>query len=382
MDLRQQLHDAMWVRVLFTLALLMGVLWVQIDHHGVVAGEVLLGVGVVALVNLPMYIVERRLPTRTAAAIIVVIDLALVTAAVIFAGGSLSAVGIFYVWPIVFSAVFLPAWAPYAAAGSRQRRLRDRLGAPARRLAARLRPRGRDPGAAELDAHHRVPARRRLHARGAAQRAARAGAHRQHGAALRRQGGHRGAAATHAGHQRAAARDEREQPRLPPPPGRGGAHPGGARPDRRRDGRAQRLRAHPQPQHRRLRGARASSAASPPTRCAATRSSASSTSPAPAPSATRRSPTRRSAACSRPWRRTASAASSRRRSRPSTSCSAWSACCTAPTRPSPRPPSPPCARSATRWRSSCATSSTTRSSRARTRSSPTSTSSRATSWPR
>ncbi len=118
MDLRQQLHDAMWVRVLFTLALLTGVLWVQIDHHGVVIGEVLVGVAIVALVNLPMYIVERRLPTRTAAAIIVVSDLALVTVAVIFAGGALSAVGIFYVWPIVLSAVFLPAWAPYAAAGA------------------------------------------------------------------------------------------------------------------------------------------------------------------------------------------------------------------------------------------------------------------------
>ena len=45
-------------------------------------------------------------------------DLALVTVAVIYAGGALSAVGIFYVWPIVLSAVFLPAWAPYAAAGA------------------------------------------------------------------------------------------------------------------------------------------------------------------------------------------------------------------------------------------------------------------------
>ena len=63
----------MWVRVLFTLAVLTAVLWVQIDHHGVVAGELLLGVGIVALVNLPMYIVERRLPTRSAAAIIVVV---------------------------------------------------------------------------------------------------------------------------------------------------------------------------------------------------------------------------------------------------------------------------------------------------------------------
>jgi len=118
MDLRAQLHDAMWVRVLFTLALLTGVLWVQIDHHGVVPGEILVGVAVVALVNLPMYIVERRLPERAAATVMVVTDLALVTAAVIYAGGAMSAEGIFYVWPIVFSAVFLPAWAPYAVAGA------------------------------------------------------------------------------------------------------------------------------------------------------------------------------------------------------------------------------------------------------------------------
>jgi signal transduction histidine kinase len=118
MDLRRQLHDAMWVRVLFTVALLIGVLWVQIDDHGLVAAEALVGLAIVALVNLPMYIAERRLSTRTTAAIIVASDLALVTAGVIFAGGTLSAEGIFYVWPIVFSAVFLPAWAPYASAGA------------------------------------------------------------------------------------------------------------------------------------------------------------------------------------------------------------------------------------------------------------------------
>ena len=63
-----------------------------------------------------MYIVERRLQARTAAAVMVATDLVLVTVALVFAGGALSAEGIFYVWPIVFSAVFLPAWAPYLAA--------------------------------------------------------------------------------------------------------------------------------------------------------------------------------------------------------------------------------------------------------------------------
>ena len=40
------------------------------------------------------------------------------TVAVIYSGGALSAEGIFYVWPIVFATVFLPAWAPYAAAAA------------------------------------------------------------------------------------------------------------------------------------------------------------------------------------------------------------------------------------------------------------------------
>ncbi len=117
MDLRRQLHDAMWMRVLFTVALLVGVLWVQMDDHGLVGAEILVGLGIVAVANLPAYIMEQRLSTRIAAAIIVAADLVLVTAGVVFAGGALSAEGIFYVWPIVFSAVFLPVWAPYAAAG-------------------------------------------------------------------------------------------------------------------------------------------------------------------------------------------------------------------------------------------------------------------------
>ena len=118
MDLRRQLHDALWVRVLFTLALLTGVLWVQADDHGVVARELLLGAGVLVLVNLPMYLVERRVAARTTAVVLVVVDVALVTVAIIFSGGALSAEGIFYVWPITLSAVFLPAWAPYATAGA------------------------------------------------------------------------------------------------------------------------------------------------------------------------------------------------------------------------------------------------------------------------
>ena len=183
MDLRQQLHDAMWVRVLFTLALLTGVLWVQIDHHGVVAGELAASASAswrssTSRCTSSSGGSRRARPPR----IIVVVDLALVTAAIVFAGGALSAERRLLRLADRLLGVFLPAWAPYAAAGGRQRRLRRRLGAPARRLARRLRARRRDPGAAQLDAHHRVPARRRLHAR----RAAQPGGSRRRSSAARR----------------------------------------------------------------------------------------------------------------------------------------------------------------------------------------------------
>ncbi len=118
MDLRKQLHDVLWARVLFTLALLLAVLWVQIDDHGLVAAELLVSLAVVVVANVPFFLLEERVETRYLAAAIVVVDLALVCAAVIYSGGTLSAVAVFYVWPIVLATAFLPAWVPYAAAAA------------------------------------------------------------------------------------------------------------------------------------------------------------------------------------------------------------------------------------------------------------------------
>ena len=60
MDLRRQLHDVLWARVLFTLALLLGVLWVQIDDHGLVAAELLVSLAVVVVANVPFFLLENR----------------------------------------------------------------------------------------------------------------------------------------------------------------------------------------------------------------------------------------------------------------------------------------------------------------------------------
>jgi len=118
MDLRKQLHDVLWARVLFTLALLLAVLWVQVDDHGLVTAELLISLAVLVAANAPFFLLERRVATRSLAGAIVVVDLALVTVAIIFSGGALSAAAVFYIWPIVFATVFLPAWAPYAAAAT------------------------------------------------------------------------------------------------------------------------------------------------------------------------------------------------------------------------------------------------------------------------
>ena len=119
LDLRKQLHDMLWARVLFTLALLLAVLWVQTDDHGVVATELMVCLAVFVAANVPFFLLENRAGTRTLAASIVVVDLALVTVAIIFSGGALSSLAVFYVWPIVLATVScrsgrrtLPRWRP------------------------------------------------------------------------------------------------------------------------------------------------------------------------------------------------------------------------------------------------------------------------------
>ena len=297
-----------------------------------------------ALVNLPMYIVERRLPTRTAAAIIVVSDLALVTAAVIFAGGALSAVGIFYVWPIVFSAVFLPAWAPYAAAGAASAayvavwELQHVGWLDVSALVAEIQV---PPNWMLITVFLHVAAfmlvallSGRLAQALIGSTAQLTGAKADTEEQLRRMQATNEqlrmmseSSRVFLRHQDVTARSSpRRSPRSPARPACAAAS-----------------RSSSTTTPATSRSARVTGERHPGRWCAATRSSASSEIARHRRPALRdASPTRRSAGCSRRWRRTASAASSRRRSRPSTNCSASSAWCTAPTRPCPRPPSPPC----------------------------------------
>jgi signal transduction histidine kinase len=118
MDLRKQLHDVLLARVAFTLAIALPVLWVQIETRGAQPLELVAIAVVVVAANLPILALRRGVEVGTVAAVTVVVDVALVTVAVVFGGGVVGGAALFYVWPIVFSSGFLPGWAPYATAAA------------------------------------------------------------------------------------------------------------------------------------------------------------------------------------------------------------------------------------------------------------------------
>ena len=116
MDLRRQLHDVLYTRVLFTLAVITAVLWVRFEDHGGAPAELGVALGVLLVVTVPFFLLERRLSTSALVGAMVAADIALVTAGIVACGWTLGALGVFYVWPIVLAGVFLPVWASYAAA--------------------------------------------------------------------------------------------------------------------------------------------------------------------------------------------------------------------------------------------------------------------------
>ena len=116
MDLARQLNDVLFARLLFVLAIVTAVLWTQVDQNGATGVAFAVALGLAAVATIPFFIFAHHAEARSVAAVMVVVDIAIVTAGVVYSGGALSAVSVFYVWPIVLASVFLPAWVPYAAA--------------------------------------------------------------------------------------------------------------------------------------------------------------------------------------------------------------------------------------------------------------------------
>ncbi len=117
MDLARQLKEVLFARLLFVAAVLTAVLWTQSDQGRLTGAGLLVAACVAVAATLPFFLARDADP-RAVATVMVVVDIAVVTAGVAYSGGALSAVSVLYVWPIVFAAVFLPAWAPYLAAAA------------------------------------------------------------------------------------------------------------------------------------------------------------------------------------------------------------------------------------------------------------------------
>ncbi len=116
MDLRRQLHDVLYARVLPCLAVVTAVMWVRAEQHGLTALDVAAAFGVLVLATLPFFLLESRMRTTMLAGAMVVTDILLVTVGIALTGWALSAIGVLYLWPIILAGVFLPSWAPYATA--------------------------------------------------------------------------------------------------------------------------------------------------------------------------------------------------------------------------------------------------------------------------
>lgn len=118
MDLSRHLRDVLITRLLFTVAVVTAALWTQADQGAITGTMVAVTLAGATAATLPFFTVAHRADPRAVAAVTVVIDVALVTAGVVFSGGALSPVSVFYVWPIVLASAFLPAWVPYITAGA------------------------------------------------------------------------------------------------------------------------------------------------------------------------------------------------------------------------------------------------------------------------
>ena len=116
MELGRHVNEIMTARVILGLALFVAgiAFWLL----NVISLALLLIAILFVLANVPFLTLSRRGRTGLVSILMVVVDTALITAAVIFTGGVLSSVAIFYVWPIVSASLLLPPWTPYVTAAS------------------------------------------------------------------------------------------------------------------------------------------------------------------------------------------------------------------------------------------------------------------------
>ncbi len=106
----------MTARIIFGVALFVAGIGFRLLESSAISPVLLAVIVLFVVANVPFLYLSRRGRDDRASVAMVVVDTVLITAAVVFTGGVLSSVAIFYVWPIVSASLLLPAWSAYITA--------------------------------------------------------------------------------------------------------------------------------------------------------------------------------------------------------------------------------------------------------------------------
>jgi signal transduction histidine kinase len=115
-ELREQLSEVITARVILGAALFVAGIAYRLFDPGALSLQLLITAMVFFAANVPFLYFSRRGHEELVSILMVALDTAIVTAAVIYTGGVLSSAAIFYVWPIISASLLLAPWTPYIVA--------------------------------------------------------------------------------------------------------------------------------------------------------------------------------------------------------------------------------------------------------------------------
>ncbi len=118
MEVRRQLNEVLTARIILGLAAFVAAVVFSFLEKSAVPVAMVIILAVFGVANAPfLFLIRRGYASRVAVAM-VVLDTILVTAGVVYTGGVLSSVAIFYLWPIISASLLLPPWAAYVSAAA------------------------------------------------------------------------------------------------------------------------------------------------------------------------------------------------------------------------------------------------------------------------
>ena len=118
LELRKQLYEVMTARLILGIAMLVAGVIFSALHSDLVSIELIAIAAAFVVANAPFLYLSRRGRVGAVSVAMVVVDTLLITAGVIYTGGVLSSMAVFYVWPIISAALLLPPWTSYVTAAA------------------------------------------------------------------------------------------------------------------------------------------------------------------------------------------------------------------------------------------------------------------------